>query len=93
MSNPFKVTNGLARNANGEQITPVIDQQEYSLRFESEAGGAFYEIPRFIGDALGASGGGSGGIPDTTLDNLTLALNTDLSSFNFVFIKAQNPGW
>ncbi|MCP4282267.1 MAG: hypothetical protein GY776_20000, partial [Alteromonas sp.] len=52
VSNPYTVTNGQARNANGELIIPVIEQQEYSMRFESPAGGQFWEVPRFIGDGL-----------------------------------------
>ncbi|MCP4001456.1 MAG: hypothetical protein GY727_11160, partial [Gammaproteobacteria bacterium] len=93
VSNPYTVTDGQARNANGELIIPVIEQQEYSMRFESPAGGQFWEVPRFIGDGLSSGGGGTGGIPDLTLNNLDLAKGTDLSAYNFVFIKAESSGW
>ena len=93
VSNPFKVNKGLAKNANGELITPVINQQEYSLFFESPSGGGI-EIAKFIGDGLSSNGGGSGGgIPDLTINNLDQALQTDLSAYNFVFIKSENSGW
>jgi len=93
VSNPFKVNKGLAKNANGELITPVINQQEYSLFFESPSGGGI-EIAKFIGDGLSSNGGGSGGgIPDLTINNLDQALQTDLSTYNFVFIKSENSGW
>jgi len=93
VSNPYMVTGGQGRNANGELITPVIDQQEYSMRFESPGGGASWEILRFIGDGLSSGGGGTGGIPDLTLNNLDLAKGTDLSTYNFVFVKAETSGW
>lgn len=93
VSNPFKVNKGLAKNANGEIITPVINQQEYSLFFESPSGGGI-EISKFIGDGLSSNGGGSGGgIPDLTINNLDQALQTDLSDYNFVFIKSESSGW
>ena len=93
VSNPFKVSKGLAKNANGELITPVINQQEYSLFFESPSGGGI-EIAKFIGDGLSSEGGGSGGgIPDLTLNNLEQAQQTSLSSYNFVFIKSESSGW
>jgi len=92
VSNPFKITKGLAKNANGQIITPVINQQEYSLFFSSPSGGGI-KIAKFIGDGLSSNGGSGGGIPDLTINNLDQALQTDLSAYNFVFIKSESSGW
>ncbi len=95
VSQPYFINvDGYPVNSNGQKITPVIDQQEYSLRFESPAGGSPFEWKRLIGDGLsGSDGGGGNGIPDAVLNNLQQGLGQDLNAANYVFIKAENSGW
>ena len=47
---PIIVTDGITRNSSGQQITPVVDTQNYSMLYVSSNGFKFYSESSFFGD-------------------------------------------
>ena len=90
VSYPFYV-NALGRyqNENGQQITPIIDEQSYAIRVISPAGGVLYSRQNEPGDVFSSGGGGA----DATFNNFNAALNADLTDFDSIFIESLNAGW
>jgi hypothetical protein len=91
---PILVTNGITRNADGQQILPVINAQQYSIYYEANNGVERYSEAEFFGDGLEAAGGGGGGsIAENVFNNLDQALAEDLTGINYIFIQSTASGW
>jgi len=95
LEQPIIITNGVARNAGGQQVLMAINTQNYSITYKSDNGVDVYKESDMFGDALesGGSSGGGGGIPEQTFNNRQQALAADLTGLNYIFIKGETAGW
>jgi hypothetical protein len=95
LEQPIIITNGVARNAGGQQVLMAINTQNYSITYKAANGKDVYKESDMFGDALesGGSSGGGGGIPEQTFNNRQQALAADLTGLNYIFIKGETAGW
>jgi len=97
VANPFIVgSDGYARNTDGQIIFPNANVTEYSVEFRSsqgEFGARLYRNPRVVSDAFSSSAATNGEIVDIVVNNFTVALTTDLSLGNLIFVQSFNTAW
>lgn len=93
VSNPFTITpDGYSKNADGQRVNPIVQEQAYAILFESFAGGQQYSHQNVTGDAFGISAVTSEMV-DRTINNFPLALSLDLTGSDFIFIQSIDEGW
>lgn len=93
VSNPFTITmDGYPKNADGQRINPVIQEQNYAILFESIGGGQQDSHQNITGDAFGVSAATTAMV-DRVLNNFQSALALDMTGNNFIFIQSQTSGW
>lgn len=93
VSNPFTVTmDGYPRNADGQRVNPVIQEQNYAILFESIGGAQQYSHQNITGDAFGVSAATTAMV-DRVLNNFQSALALDMTGNDFIFIQSQTAGW
>jgi hypothetical protein len=92
IAQPFLITNGIARNTQGQQVLPTITAERYSIKFIDNDGVEVYAEEDFFSDAFGLSEDGAL-TADRILDSLADALVVDLTNLNYIFCKSENSGW
>jgi hypothetical protein len=92
IAQPFLITNGIARNTQGQQVLPTITAERYSIKFIDNDGVEVYAEEDFFSDAFGLSEEGAL-TADRILDSLADALVVDLTNLNYIFCKSENSGW
>jgi len=92
IAQPFIVTNGIARNTQGQQILPTIIAQRYSIKYVDNDGVEIYSEEDFFSDAFGIELN-----PALTADkiynNLQDVLIDDLDGLEYIYVKSSAPGW
>jgi len=93
VSNPFLITtDGYPKNTGGNIVSPVIQQQEYAIRFEMVGGGEQYQYDHIKGDAFGLTGSEQPMV-NLVFNNFPQANAADLTGSYLIFIQSQEPGW
>ncbi len=92
IAQPFIITNGIARNTQGQQVLPTITATRYSIKFVDNDGVEVYAEEDFFSDAFGLDQEAAL-TADRILDSLQDALVTDLTDLNYIFCKSENAGW
>ncbi len=92
IAQPFIITNGIARNTQGQQVLPTITATRYSIKFVDNDGVEVYAEEDFFSDAFGLDQEAAL-TADRILDSLADALVTDLTDLNYIFCKSENSGW
>ncbi len=92
IAQPFIITNGIARNTQGQQVLPTITATRYSIKFVDNDGVEVYAEEDFFSDAFGLDQEAAL-TADRILDSLADALVTDLTDLNYIFCKSENAGW
>ncbi len=92
IAQPFIITNGIARNTQGQQVLPTITATRYSIKFVDNDGVEVYAEEDFFSDAFGLDQEAAL-TADRILDSLQDALVTDLTDLNYIFCKSENSGW
>ena len=92
IAQPFVVTNGIARNTQGQQILPTIIAQRYSIKYVDNDGVEIYSEEDFFSDAFGLEQDPAL-TADRILDNLQEALVLELDDLEYIFIKSEESDW
>lgn len=93
VSNPFTITmDGYPKNADGQRVNPVVQEQNYAILFESIGGGQQYSHQNVTGDAFGVSAATTQMV-DLALNSFQSALAADMTGNKFIFIQSEISGW
>jgi len=93
VSNPFFINStGLFINKNGQRINPWINDTSYAVTVLSPNGGLRYHESNFTADNVDPLGQQQATV-DATFSNFSLAVTSDLSTYDTIYIESELAGW
>jgi len=89
LSNPLDINaNGQFINANGQKVTPKVNEEAYSVVVLSPNGGVWDQEPNVESDNI-ETDGQNDTVVDQVYDYLSLAIGADLSAFDYIYVRSE----